>query len=417
LAHTVLIVDDSPTAVPELKAVLESSDYHVLTALRAEEALETLRSSKVDAVITEALLPGIDGFELVRRIRNTPELGNIPVIILTVRSAREDYAAGFGAGANDYFVKPMEPPKILAAVAGGMARSEAMALMPQQQQFIQSVGGDVRPRMKERGDIISVFSLKGGVGTTTIAVNIAIGIKKWAPSARVGLIDLSLEESLDSLLLDVMPTSTIVDWAQEDLAVATPAHLNQYFIPHSSGVSLMAAPQSPEQAEIVKPSVVRRTLELAPQAFDYIVVDTAATFSEISLIALEMSAHILLPVTPDMAALKSAVSTLRILKALTIQQSRIQVLLNEIVPRAGLTKEQIEQGLGKKPVEIPHAGGAFVEAANQGTPIVIVDAKLAASRAILEIARTLCEPEVETLDNQKVEEPGVAGLFGRLRTR
>jgi pilus assembly protein CpaE len=413
VATTVLIVDDSPTAVPELKSVLESADFHVLTALRAEEALETLRISKVDAIICEALLPGMDGFTLVRQIRANPGYETVPIIMLSVRSAPEDYAAGFDAGANDYFVKPMEPPKIVAAIAGGIKRSEAMNRYavtnptPAPQAYIG-------PRKKERGDIISVFSLKGGVGTTTIAVNIAIAIKKWSPSARVGLIDLSLEEALDSLLLDIMPTSTIVEWAQEDLSEATPNQLFQYFVQHSSGISLMAAPQSPEQAEIVKPSVVRRTLELAPLIFDYVIVDTAASFSEISLIALEASAHILLPVTPDMAALKSTVSTLRILKALTIQQSRVKVLLNEIIPRAGLTKEQLEIGLGKQTFSIPHSGSAFVEAANHGTPIVIAESRSPGARAMIELAKTLCEPEVQSVD---AEGQDTGGLLGRFRPR
>jgi pilus assembly protein CpaE len=414
VASTVLIVDDSPTAVPELKAVLENAEFTVITALRAEEALETLRATKVDAVICEALLPGMDGFTLIRQIRANPAWANLPIIMLSVRSAPEDYAAGFDAGANDYFVKPLEPPKIVAAVGGGIKRGDAMARIASAAPTTAPMAY-VGPKVKERGDLISVFSLKGGVGTTTIAVNVAVAIKRWAPSARVGIIDLSLEEALDSLLLDIMPTSTIVEWAQEDLSVATPNQLNQYFVQHSSGVSLMCAPQSPEQAEIVKPSVVRRTLELAPLVFDYVVIDTPAAFSEIALIALEASAHILLPVTPDMAALKSTVSTLRILKALTIQQSRVKVLLNEIIPRAGLTKEQLETGLGKQTFSIPHAGSSFVEAANQGTPIVLADPRSVGARALIELAKSLCEPEVQSLEPETPHESG--GLLSRFRPR
>lgn len=414
MANTVLIVDDSPTAVPELKMILESAEYHVLTALRAEEALETLQVSKVDAVITEALLPGIDGAEFTRRIRQNPAWADLPVIILTVRSAREDYAAGFEAGANDYFVKPVDPPKIIAAVGGGIARRQAHAHMHMPLATI--TGTEVqRPRTRDRGEIISVFSLKGGVGTTTIAVNLAVAIKKWVPSAHVGLIDLSLEEALDSLLLDVMPASTIVDWAQEDLAEATPATLTQYFIEHSSGVSLLAAPQSPEQAEIVKPSAVRRTLELAPQALDYIVVDTAASFTESTLITLEMSSRIVLPVTADMASLKSTVSTLRILKALGINPQRVTVVVNEIVPRAGLTKDQLESGLGKETTLIPHGGPAFIEAANHGHPLVDSNPRLPSSRALIDLARTLCDPERETLEEEAA--PASGSLLRRFRTR
>lgn len=407
MAQSILIVDDSPTATPELRALLEREGYQVHTSLRGEEALDALKSSKIDLVITEALLPTMDGFELVRQIRQIPATANIPIIMLTVRSAPEDYAASFEAGANEYFLKPMEPPKILAAIRGLLARYE-MGRLEVPRAVAAPVGLASRT---ERGKMITVFSPKGGVGKTTIAVNLAIAIKQMEPSARVGLIDLSLEEGHVALLLDIVPTSTIVEWAREDLSNATPHMLNQYFVQHRSGIALLAAPLSPEQAEIVRPNTVRQALQLAPQAFDYVVVDCASNFGESSLIALELAHTILLPVTPDVAAMKSAVNTMRVLQAVNIKQEKVQVLGNEIVPRAGLTRDQLESGLGRDLYVIPHAGAAFVEAANQGVPIVVSESMPPAARALVDLARTLCTPEVEDLGPQKV------ALTGRLQDR
>jgi pilus assembly protein CpaE len=408
---SVLIVDDSPTAAPELRALFESSDYRVFTALRAEEALDTLAHSTIDLVITESLLPGADGFELVRRIRQEEAWAQLPIIILTVRSAPEDYAAGFEAGANEYFVKPMDPPKILAAARGLVTRFQSGMLERPSSQS-QRGGVVLRP---DRGEIITVFSLKGGVGTTTIAVNLAVAIKQLAPSSRVGVIDLALEHSLAALLLDIVPTSTIVDWAREDPIDASPYLLNQYFVQHRTGVGLLSAPPSPEQAETIRPDIVRRTLELAPDAFDYIIVDTASTFSEIMLIALEMANTILLPVTPDMASLRSAVNTMRILKAVDIRQDKIKVLLNEIIPRAGLTRDQMETGLGKSVFVIPHAGPLFIEGSNQGRPVVEAAPTVPASKAILELASTLCVSEASALDVHKAPSNNLVGRLARLR--
>lgn len=412
MAHSILIVDDSPTAAPELRSLLEREGYQVFAALRAEEALDTLRSSRVDLVITEALLPTMDGFELVRQVRQLPSSAHLPVIMLTVRSAPEDYAMSFEAGANEYFLKPMEPPKILAAIRGLIARYEMGRLETPR---VGAAG--VLPSRTVRGKTITVFSPKGGVGKTTIAVNLAIAIKQCEPSARVGLIDLSLEEGHDALLLDIVPTSTIVEWAREDLTNATPNMLNQYFVQHRSGVALLAAPLSPEQAEIVRPNIVRLTLQLAPQVFDYVIVDTAANFGESSLVALELAQTILLPVTPDVAAMKSAVNTMRVLQAVNIKQDKVQILSNEIVPRAGLTKDQLESGLGKELFVIPHGGPAFVEAANSGVPLVTQDNPPAAARAIIELARSHCLPETEEPVVQRVTGGALAGrLQERLRS-
>lgn len=400
MTHTVLIVDDSPTAGPELRALLESDGYTVLSALRAEEALDMLRNQKVDLVITEALLPGMDGFELVRQIRRSDDGAQLPIIILTVRSAPEDYATSYEAGADEYFMKPMEPPKILAASRGLITRYEAARAsgMPTPA-LVQGRGpAAAMPQRTERGDLITVFSLKGGVGTSTLAVNLAVAIKILAPSTRVGLIDLALEQGSDALLLDIVPTSTIAEWSREDITDATPYLLNQYFVQHRSGISVLSAPASPEQAETVRPDVVRKTLELAPMAFDYVVVDTPATFSEISLTALEHAQTIVLPLTPDMAALKTAVNTLRILKAVKIDESKIQFVLNEIIPRAGLSRDQVEKSLNKTPFEVPHAGPAFIDAANHGMPLVSADNPNPAAKALMDLARTMCEPEAAPVE-------------------
>lgn len=388
MQETILIVDDSPTAGPELRTLLEGQGYTVLTALRAEEALDMLRASPVDLVITEALLPGTDGYELVKQIREQETWANLPVVILTVRSSPEDYAAGFEAGANEYFVKPLEPTKLLAAVRGLLTRYGAGKLVRASGQPQQATHQRVR-----EGQIITAFSLKGGVGTSTLAVNLAVAIKRLEPSSRVGLVDLSFEQGHDALLLDIVPTSTILDWAKSNTADATPQVLNQYFVQHRSGINILAAPLAPEDAEMVRADTVRLTLSLSRQAFDYIVVDTAATFSENSLIALEMAGTIVVPLTPDMAALKSAVATKRILGAVRIPESRIRYVLNSIIPRAGLSKDQVETSLQSNVFAIPHAGAAFIGAANQGMPATAAPSPTGAAKAVIELARSMCEPE------------------------
>ncbi|GAC1402983.1 MAG: response regulator [Chloroflexota bacterium] len=411
MTHTVLIVDDSPTTAPELRAQLEREGYQVLIAFRGEEALDTLRSTRVHLVITETLLPGMDGFELVRQMRNLPAYGDIPIVMYTVRSAPEDYAASFEAGANEYFVKTVEARKIHAAIRGLLARHESGRLeRPGPGTKIATTAG--LPSRAERGQVITFFSLKGGVGTTTLAVNLAVAIKQAEPSARVGLMDLALEEGHVALLLDIVPTSTMTEWAREDLTDATPHMLNQYFVQHRSGVAMLAAPLTPEHAETVSPTIVRTTLELAPLAFDYVVVDTSSNFSENSLTALECADTIFLPLTPELSAMKCVVNTMRVLDALHVKKEKIRILQNEIVPRAGLTREQLETGLGKKFESIPHGGATFMEAANQGVPVVTVQPLAAAARAIVDVARTVCTPDTDAAAPPKV---GVALLRDRLR--
>jgi pilus assembly protein CpaE len=163
---------------------------------------------------------------------------------------------------------------------------------------------------------------------------------------------------------------------------------------------------------LVKPNIVRTTLNLAPDAFDYLVLDTASTFSDNTLIALEMANTIVLPVTPDIAALKTAVNTKAILKRINISEDKLRFVLNEVIPRAGLTKPQVDSSLGKTTLLIPHAGPAFIDALNTGMPPVTWDDPPPSAKALIELARTVCEPEGDELEAAK---EGRAGFLGRLR--
>jgi Flp pilus assembly CpaE family ATPase len=123
-----------------------------------------------------------------------------------------------------------------------------------------------------------------------------------------------------------------------------------------------------------------------------------------------MAQEIVLPVTPDIAALKTVVNAMRILKAVNIDASRIRVVLNEIVPRAGLSRQQVEKSLGTSPVSIPHAGSMFIDALNHGMPVVTFEQPNPVSKALIDLARLVCESE-ETESAGKTR----SGLFGRLR--
>ncbi|MGH2444344.1 MAG: hypothetical protein ACRDFX_14405, partial [Chloroflexota bacterium] len=117
---------------------------------------------------------------------------------------------------------------------------------------------------------------------------------------------------------------------------------------------------------------------------------------------LELAQTVLLPATPDVAAMKSAVNTMRVLEAVNIKHDKVRILLNEIVPHAGLTKDQLQTGLGKDVYVIPHAGPAFVEAVNQGVPAVTAESLVPATRAIVDLARSLCLPEVAEEEPQRM---------------
>jgi Flp pilus assembly CpaE family ATPase len=124
-----------------------------------------------------------------------------------------------------------------------------------------------------------------------------------------------------------------------------------------------------------------------------------------------MADTVVLPVMADMAALKAAANTMRIFKAVKIPEDRVRVILNELIPRAGLTRQQVEASLGQSVHNLPHAGSGFIDALNAGTPLVAAEPPCR-RRGPCEFARSLCEPE----ESQVVETKSTrANLLGKLR--
>jgi two-component system KDP operon response regulator KdpE len=122
--HLILVVDDEPAIVRLVRAKLQADGYSVMTASRGEEALNFLEDERPDLVILDLMMPGMDGYETLRRIRSTNQ---VPVIMLTARAGDADRLKGFQVGADDYVTKPFNPDELAARVAAVLRRADGSA--------------------------------------------------------------------------------------------------------------------------------------------------------------------------------------------------------------------------------------------------------------------------------------------------
>jgi two-component system KDP operon response regulator KdpE len=118
--HLILVVDDEPSIVRLVRMKLQTDGYAVITADRGEKALDVLEDERPDLVVLDLMMPGIDGFETLRRIRATSQ---VPVIMLTARAGDADRLKGFHGGADDYLTKPFNPDELAARVAAVLRRT------------------------------------------------------------------------------------------------------------------------------------------------------------------------------------------------------------------------------------------------------------------------------------------------------
>jgi two-component system chemotaxis response regulator CheY len=113
---TILIVDDSRTARHYHADIVASEGYHVVTATDGAEGLEKMLMHRCDLVLTDINMAGLDGYEFIRRVRATPELASVPIVVISTEGEGDDKHRGYAAGANLYVVKPTDPAALLAYV-------------------------------------------------------------------------------------------------------------------------------------------------------------------------------------------------------------------------------------------------------------------------------------------------------------
>lgn len=377
----ILVIDDSKLAAKMVGDRLLSKGYEVSVAFSGEEALAQVREEVPDLVVSDLTMPGMDGYELCQRLRRDPATAEVPIILLTSRGKISEKEAGFEAGADDYLVKPVVPAELELKIKVLLGRAKA-----------------ARAVLEAR--VISVFSLRGGVGVTSLAVNLAVSLAQmW--QIEVPLIDLALESGHGALMLDLKPKYTLAELAQQ-AEESIDELLDGYLVHHESGVRLLAAPPSPEQADLITPDLLHTVLPMLKRKFEYIIVDTASSFSEVTLAALDLSDLIIVILGPDLASLKASAATMGVFQALGYPKERLAVVINWTFPQMGLPQKNIETALGLPAnVVIPYERTLFVEAINTGVPAAWGHPNASASRAIGQLALQVSKSGMQ----ERKEEP------------
>ena len=120
----VLAVDDIPLNLLLVKKMLVRFNFQLETATGGQEALDSIARSKPDLILLDLMMPGIDGYEVIRRLKSNPDTANIRIIILTALTSGEDVSKGFNMGANDYIMKPIIMERLLTSVVTQLTMSQ-----------------------------------------------------------------------------------------------------------------------------------------------------------------------------------------------------------------------------------------------------------------------------------------------------
>lgn len=372
----ILLLERDASAGALIQSTLAGVGYAVVATEDADDAVR--RAAEHNLVIIDVTDVGTSAAEVCREIRGTPSLAAIPVLCICQSDDVEERIRFLEVGADDVITKPFDAREL-------EARVEALILRFQRSRDLTPVIAAAGQAERNRR-IVAVFSPKGGVGTTTIAVNIAVAHAATRPQ-RVLIVDLALQFGQVATHLNVIPRQTLADLARDEQSQREPELLRTYVTKHESGLHVLAAPGSPELAELVLPEHVERILDSALQVYDAIVVDAGSVLDERSLAVLERAETVILPVYPEIAALKAVHSLLDYVNESGVISTKATFVLNNIFARQILKMRDVESGLGAKvTAEIPYDPYLYLKAVNEGVPIVLGAARSPAAVSLVKLA-------------------------------
>ncbi|QHS22501.1 AAA family ATPase [Virgibacillus sp. MSP4-1] len=234
---------------------------------------------------------------------------------------------------------------------------------------------------------ITVASTKGGIGKTTISVNLAVAFAKQA--VNVAIIDLDLQFGDVPLLLDLQPKQTIYEWLKESYENGD-GKVNPYITyDPKTKVSVLAAPSSPEFAELITGEHISTILSQLQKEFDVIIVDTPPSFVETSLVAIENSEDILLITSLDLPALKNGKLAMDTFELLGLRD-KVKILLNRDTKMEGMDQSSVEKIIGQNlELSIPSDYKTVISSINLGIPFVIRSPKTNVAKSIEKLVKRI----------------------------
>lgn len=273
-------------------------------------------------------------------------------------------------------------------------------------------GESANAKPESRGQLFTVFSAKGGVGKTTLAVNLAVALAKKG-SRKVCLVDLDLGFGDVAITLQLFPARTIADAVQLESGLDMSV-LQPLLTPHQDILSTLVAPVQPDAKDSIPPSLIGRILKLLKTDFDYVVVDTAPAFDEHVLQALDETDVLLLVTTLDVPTLKNVKIALETLDLLNFPAAKRRLILNRADDKVGLTAEKVESTLGMKIETSIPTSPQVANATNAGDPIVSSAPKHPVSLAIGSLAGKLAGTQTAS-SHASPSKPRAAMKRGLLR--
>ncbi len=406
---TVLIIDEDPAVRALIRNAL--ADNNNVEILAETDSLvygyELIRQNRPKMVFLDLRQDTQKTLEVAKRVSS---FFNEVLMVASGDEMNLDMMKNcMEVGIRDFLQRPLETAHIKSVI-----EKHKLALISD-----QKVGD-------RTGRIVTVFSNKGGLGKTTIAVNLALALSATV-GKPVALVDLNLQLGDITTFLDVEPKQTIVDIAR-NIGRVDAAYLESSLAQftceaNGSSVYVLADPLHVEDAEELTADQINAVLTVLRATFEYVVIDTTTSFDTKTLCALDLADHILLVSMINLPSVRSSQRLLNLFERLGYEDQKIKLIVNRYIPDEEITVEDVEETL-EHPVfwKIPNAYQAVMTAINRGIPVAMVDTGKNVEKNFLDLAHKLTgvvrssgnvTPISTNAGSQKESKSILGGLFGK----
>jgi CheY-like chemotaxis protein/MinD-like ATPase involved in chromosome partitioning or flagellar assembly len=385
MSEKILIVDDDLDTLRLVGLMLQRQGYQISAATNGQQGLDKAFEEDPDLILLDVMMPDMDGYEVTRRLRQNPSTANTPILMFTAKTQLDDKVAGFEVGVNDYLTKPTHPSELQARVKSLLARvSEKKPVSS------SSSSGD------SRGYVIGVLAPRGGLGVTTLAVNLAAGLHNKTKSEVIAAEMLPGQGTM-ALDMGVIASKGLVDL----LSITKPSDLTNNKVrdsltQHGSGLKLLLASDRPRDMHLIgQVANYETTLALLTELARFVVLDLG--------VGIQPFAQKVLPLCNEvLVILEGAPNTIIHTKALIddiasmgVNKKSVNVVLNNrIRSDSQLPSSQVQTKLDHEIIStLTPAPELFVQATRMQTPAILCQPDSLTARQVNKLVDFITEHE------------------------
>jgi len=403
--RTILVLSAERDAASIIAAPLTGLGLKVVATPYGPTALDLARNARI--VIVDNT-PGVPSTDIVASIKAQPDLASIALLAIARSDTVEERIALLEAGADDVMAVPIDGQELSARVDGLLRRAQVASVVQL---------AVTKPAQRPKGPrVVAFFAAKGGVGSTTLAVNVAIALAGRG-ARTVGLMDLDPWWGQVATQLDMAPRMSVAELARDLGSLDDHETVRAYALQHPSGVSVYTSPIRPDASTPPTPEQLEHVLDALAAVYDHVVVDAGSALDDRAQVVLSRADRVLITVTPEIPAVRATRMLIEQLAEYEAPAERHVVVLNHIFAADLVKADDLRRSL-QLPIdhEVPYDPLLFLKAANEGIPVVISAPTSPPAQAFRRLASRLMGPVVQeapTAPEVRNKKPLLRSLLGR----